>query len=838
MSYTPNQISETSAIGVNSDTAIAGGNWSGNTYTGAGELNDYAYVGVNLQVDEAGTLKFQFSQDGSNWSTYPVAGFDIASGINEVHTAWKGGRYFRVVFEGTGGRSFFRLKTFYSHHPLPLSASINQSIGSDQDATVVRAIIEGKNPNDTYTQGPISGVDDGNSTTDTLGVSAVFTGTWKNIEGYHGITVLCDGTSGGIADGTLEMQFSHDGVTVNRNINISVDDIASVAPRTLGAVAKYFRIVYTNGTTAHTSTDIQTMLHTQQVQLVSRANQTLAVDADVSNVRSISTGENPSGTFVNSKSDGIAFTTQANLTSGSFYLSPVLDARGFTQLQTHVFADQDGTMEFIFYTDAGGSDEVRRLTIPYDSVNGFELFSAPCFTDFVQYKFTNNGPDQGDFHYETKFLTKALSGQVLALKAPIVGGMVANVGRSVIVGEDPAGSYRNVPTDTEGHLKVNINDPLTAFGDLRTAELTPQVHLTFPYNINTDMIDITTGNGGTVTQSGSMAILNTSTSTSGDATLASRNVVNYRSGLGGLTRFTAMFTSGVANSNQIVGIGDNEDGFFIGYSGDTFGTLVRKDGVDDWTPQTGWNIDVMDGNDGESNPSNMLLDKTKLNVYEISYQWLGAGEIKYYIENPDTGGFVPVHRIKYANANTTPSILNPSLTLSANVSNDGNNTDIEVRSASMAGFTEGKNVLTGPINAFGDNSTHNAETEFFHLRNKATYQGRTNKVRLILKSLSCGNDTNGLANFNVYLNAGLGATAHSWTDIDADNSVVEVDTAKEFSTAGKLLFKGVVGKDSGETFNLEDLNIVVAPGDIITITSDSAGASNVQSATLLWQEDF
>jgi hypothetical protein len=161
-----------------------------------------------------------------------------------------------------------------------------------------------------------------------------------------------------------------------------------------------------------------------------------------------------------------------------------------------------------------------------------------------------------------------------------------------------------------------------------------------------------------------------------------------------------------------------------------------------------------------------------------------------------------------------------------------------MRTASMAGFTEGKNILTGPINAFGDNSTHNTETEFFHLRNKATYQGKTNKVRLMLKSLSCGNDTNGLATFNIYLNAGLGATAHSWTDIDVDNSVVEVDTAKEFSTAGKLLFKGVVGKDSGETFNLEDLDIIVAPGDIITVTSESAGASNVQSATLLWQEDF
>ena len=68
MSYTPQeQLSIKSVIGVNSDTVTSGGNQVSNTYTGAGELNNYAYVGVNLQVDESGTLYFDFSQDGTNW---------------------------------------------------------------------------------------------------------------------------------------------------------------------------------------------------------------------------------------------------------------------------------------------------------------------------------------------------------------------------------------------------------------------------------------------------------------------------------------------------------------------------------------------------------------------------------------------------------------------------------------------------------------------------------------------------------------------------------------------------------------------------------------------------
>jgi hypothetical protein len=155
MSYFGNRLSITSAIGVNSDTAISGGNWSTNTYTGTGELNDYAYVGVNLQVDEAGTLYFDFSQDGTNWSTFPVDGFTIASGINEVHTAWKGGRYIRPRFVGVGGRTYFRLKTFYSNLPLPLSAPLNSAINSDQDASVVRSVIVGETEGGKYVNVPV-----------------------------------------------------------------------------------------------------------------------------------------------------------------------------------------------------------------------------------------------------------------------------------------------------------------------------------------------------------------------------------------------------------------------------------------------------------------------------------------------------------------------------------------------------------------------------------------------------------------------------------------------------------------------------------------------------------
>ena len=105
MAYNPIEFSTISDVGVNSYilTSPSGALWNGINFLGAGEQNNFAYIGCNLQTDESGTLTFQFSQDGVNWSSYPTTAFTITSGINEVHTAWKGGRYVRPLYSEVMG---------------------------------------------------------------------------------------------------------------------------------------------------------------------------------------------------------------------------------------------------------------------------------------------------------------------------------------------------------------------------------------------------------------------------------------------------------------------------------------------------------------------------------------------------------------------------------------------------------------------------------------------------------------------------------------------------------------------------------------------------------------
>lgn len=644
-------------------------------------------------------------------------------------------------------------------------------------------------------------------------------------------------------DGTIDIQFCSDelGADVIRSLSIPYVAANGYQFFAAPAFANFIRYQFTNNGASPTTTFYYTTKFTTtaiQPQLLT-TDAFIAPSMVTSLSRNIIVGQDPNDNFVNEKVDGVAFRTEDPLGNGISYVSPVTSTEGYSQIETHLFSDVEGTLVGRWYNDASKTTLLRTFTRPYsgDEVGTVSYFSAPVFGPYIEYTYTNGTTPQTSFFLDFHPRTKALSGQVLGMNDFIPAGVVANLGRNVIVGQDPAGNFRNVPTDTEGHLKINIHDPISAFGDLRTTEITPKVHLTFPYNINSDIVDTVTANGGTVTAADSMAVVQTSAATNGEAEFSSRRVLTYRSGLGGLARFTALFTDGVASSTQYIGLGDATDGFFFGYDGTTFGILRRQNGVEFWTPQTSWNVDVMDGNDGADNPSDMLLDTSNLNVFQIHFQWLGAGQIEFGVEDENTGLFVPVHRIKYANNFTVPSIYNANLPLHAHVVNEGNASNITIKTASMFAGVEGKSIPLGPSNNYVESKAISTEEHLYHIRNKSTIGAINNRVRMILKQISAGNDANALSTVRVYSNATLANGPAVWTDINGTDSVAEVDTVQTYSSGGRLLFQGVVGKDTGQIFDLSDLDIQIVPNEIITITCESANAG-VQSAALTWQEDY
>ncbi len=204
-------------------------------------------------------------------------------------------------------------------------------------------------------------VDSGNSTTAALGAAGVFTGSWEDIEVWNGVSVIISGTAASTAPGTLVMQFSHDGATVARAITVNVADVASASPRTLGTIARYFRLIYTNGGQAQTTFSLQTMLHSSQVNLVSRLKDGLD-NVDVMNVRSVPSGQQPDGDYVNGKADGTAFAYETPLLAGGSYDSGWTDTDGWVSIELFISTDQLSAIGGIvveFTDDVQGVQTVR-----------------------------------------------------------------------------------------------------------------------------------------------------------------------------------------------------------------------------------------------------------------------------------------------------------------------------------------------------------------------------------------------------------------------------------------------------------------------------------------------
>lgn len=155
--------------------------------------------------------------------------------------------------------------------------------------------------------------------------------------------------------------------------------------------------------------------------------------------------------YTGQNSNGVLFNTSTLLTASQNFDTGVLPLNNCTQVQTHVLADQDGSIIIEFYN--GMTDLVRTLTIPYSASDGYQLFSAPAFSSHVRYQFANGGVDQGDFLFETKCLSTGLSPQILSVDAFINSNMVSQLNRSVLVGrDDVTNNYNNVLVNNRGAL--------------------------------------------------------------------------------------------------------------------------------------------------------------------------------------------------------------------------------------------------------------------------------------------------------------------------------------------------------------------------------------------------
>jgi len=146
---------------------------------------------------------------------------------------------------------------------------------------------------------------------------------------------------------------------------------------------------------------------------------------------------------------------------------------------------------------------------------------------------------------------------------------------------------------------------------------------------------------GSVTYIAAESSVSLNTGSSGTVIRQTRNVFGYQPGKSMLVLATFVMSAGSAT--QRVGFFYDLNGLFIERSGGTTYFVKRNDGTDTKVPQTAWNLDRLDG----LGPSKLVLDITKVQIFWVDLEWLGAGSVRFgFVIN---GEFVPCHVMHHAN---------------------------------------------------------------------------------------------------------------------------------------------------------------------------------------------
>lgn len=458
---------------------------------------------------------------------------------------------------------------------------------------------------------------------------------------------------------------------------------------------------------------------------------------------------------------------------------------------------------------------------------------------YFRVRYTNGSSVQLFFQLQTILSQTRNKHLTSSLNQTITDADDVELTRTVLMGKTSGGHYGNVAIDpVTNAMQVAITGPTSAFGEAEVTDPTPIIQGNFLYNINSDIYNTDVTNG-TVTQADAMAVLQTSANINSHAEVCTKALVKYRPGQGTHVRFTALFTTGVAGSKQMAGGFDDDNGFGFGYNGDSFGLFKRSGGVDLWVAQEDWNGDLMDGSGNGVNPSNQTLDQTKGNVYQVQFQWLGFGNIVYGIEDSNSGRFVPVHTIKYANTAIVPSLINPAFPVRYRVENTTNNTNITLKGSSLAAEVEGQVIYLGPSNSIGNTKTGvtTTLTNILTIRNKTSFASKTNKAAVVIKAFSIAVDGAKPAELQLIKDTTLGGSP-SFSDISTNTSVVDFDTAGTIVSGGTVIDTLFLGKSDSEHIEPVLGSITLNPGETLTLAVAASSTTTDSSVSIVWVEDF
>lgn len=373
------------------------------------------------------------------------------------------------------------------------------------------------------------------------------------------------------------------------------------------------------------------------------------------------------------------------------------------------------------------------------------------------------------------------------------------------------------------------------FGEVLMGHKMDDVVVSFEYPFYNTTYDLQsaslTGDGAASVASSLLTV----SSTTGTAKVSSKESVRYRPGHTGFIDMTASFSG--AGTGYIGGF-DASDGFIIRVINGALSVGYRRSGVDTFITAANFN--------GEDISA---LDLTKINIFRVIFGYLGVANPTFMVK---LGKWRVIHQIPTENTLTTTHVGNPSFPVSVETSGA-----MSIKSASWnAGTINGSDTWGARFFEFGGSGTLSSTNllTLTNFRNKTTYKTVSNKVKASLLRYKFFVDSpvsgTGTVEFKITRNATLSGTP-SYTDIDADNSVMEYDTTATYLSGGQNIFTDWVGYASGTAPSApttggdssevaQSFGLYLLPGESATITAQNVdGTSNVTvRAVFNWIELF
>ena len=229
--------------------------------------------------------------------------------------------------------------------------------------------------------------------------------------------------------------------------------------------------------------------------------------------------------------------------------------------------------------------------------------------------------------------------------------------------------------------------PKDYFQNLITVTPYDQVEVRFDAVDYADFITETTANGGSVSQSGGVVVVDSGSNTAGKSCLESVDNIEYRPGNQVYVSGTAVFNNGgVADNIRRVGMSTDvntlDNSVTFGYEGTSFNIRYTSGGSEILNiAQSSWD-DPCDGSANSKFTQNgfpIALDPTKGNVYRIIAGLFGFAGWVAEIFTPD-GEWLQVYRYRHNNNVSTPVFESNSFKFIFFNENNGNTTPVTITS--------------------------------------------------------------------------------------------------------------------------------------------------------------